>query len=128
MHHDLNPPIAHSKVNSKLIMLTDDYAAKVHTYIYIYFSSLLLFSFIYMLITKTIDLFQLAEVTFRSTAESAKPTRGDSKKSEMTRAALDNNVYDFGILLLEIISGKLPQSEEQGNLVNWVSFKGINIF
>ncbi|MCI09554.1 putative LRR receptor-like serine/threonine-protein kinase, partial [Trifolium medium] len=28
MHHDLNPPIAHSKVNSKFIMLTDDYAAK----------------------------------------------------------------------------------------------------
>ncbi|WJX26797.1 hypothetical protein P8452_15674 [Trifolium repens] len=91
IHHDLNPPIAHSKVNSKLIMLTDDYAAK------------------------------LAEVTFRSIAESAKPTRGDSKKSEMTRAALDNNVYDFGILLLEIISGKLPQSEEQGNLVNWAA-------
>lgn len=30
------------------------------------------------------------------------------------------NVYDFGELLLEIISGKLPYSEEQGTLVNLV--------
>lgn len=35
------------------------------------------------------------------------------------------NVYDFGELLLEIISGKLPYSEEQGTLVNlviWFTF------
>ena len=29
MHHDLNPPIAHSKLSSRAIFLTDDYAAKV---------------------------------------------------------------------------------------------------
>jgi serine/threonine protein kinase len=30
------------------------------------------------------------------------------------------NVYSFGILLLEIISGKLPYSPEEGSLVNLV--------
>jgi hypothetical protein len=74
-----------------------------------------------MQITKPL-MFQLAEVTFRSIVEPAKSSiRGDSKKYEMLRTGLDQNVYDFGILLLEIISGKLPQSEEQGNLVHWVS-------
>jgi len=72
-------------------------------------------------------MFQLAEVTFRSILEPAKSSvRGESKKYGMLRASLDQNVYDFGILLLEIISGKLPQSEEQGNLVNWVSLKEIS--
>ncbi|CAI8590997.1 unnamed protein product [Vicia faba] len=90
--HGLSPPISHTKVASSLIMLTDDYAAK------------------------------LAEITFRSIVEPPRTTRGDSSnKSEMQRAAFDTNVYDFGILLLEIISGKLPHSEEQGSLVNWAS-------
>jgi hypothetical protein len=71
-------------------------------------------------------MFQLVEVTFRCIVEPSKTTRGDSKKYEMLRAGLDQNVYDFGILLLEIISGKLPQSEEQGNLVHWVSLKEIS--
>lgn len=72
-------------------------------------------------------MFQLAEVTFRSIVEPSKSSiRGDSKKYEMLRSGLDQNVYDFGILLLEIISGKLPHSEEQGNLVHWVSLKEIS--
>jgi hypothetical protein len=48
MHHDLNPPVAHTKVNSKLIMLTDDYAAKVHTYIYIFLCSFIIFFHLYV--------------------------------------------------------------------------------
>lgn len=30
MHHDLNPPVAHTNLTSTAIYLTDDYAAKVH--------------------------------------------------------------------------------------------------
>jgi hypothetical protein len=29
MHHDLNPPVSHSNLNSVSILLTDDFAAKV---------------------------------------------------------------------------------------------------
>ncbi|CAK8530723.1 unnamed protein product [Lathyrus sativus] len=90
--HGLNPPISHTKVASNLIMLTDDYAAK------------------------------LAEVIFRDITRPLPTSKGESsKKPEIQRANFYTNVYDFGILLLEIISGKLPQSEEQGSLVNWAS-------
>lgn len=40
MHHELNPPVAHTNLNSSLILLTDDFAAKVYT-----FSGLFLFPF-----------------------------------------------------------------------------------
>ncbi|KAF2303158.1 hypothetical protein GH714_014203 [Hevea brasiliensis] len=33
MHHDLNPPVAHSNLNSHNIFLTDDYAAKAAEYL-----------------------------------------------------------------------------------------------
>ena len=32
--HDLNPFVAHSNLNSNAIFLTDDYAAKVGSYLY----------------------------------------------------------------------------------------------
>lgn len=32
---------------------------------------------------------------------------------------VENNVYCFGLLLLEIISGKLPYAQEQGMLIEW---------
>lgn len=37
-------------------------------------------------------------------------------------ADTEANVYSFGVLLLEIISGQFPYSEEQGPLENWVIF------
>lgn len=51
-------------------------------------------------------------------------TGEDSSKPAETIKAADTrqNVYEFGILLLETITGRLPYSEEQGSLVDWVSF------
>ncbi|XP_065879737.1 protein MALE DISCOVERER 2-like [Euphorbia lathyris] len=94
MHHDLNPPVAHSNLNSTQIYLTDDYAAKI------------------------------GEVFFSP----ARPSRPKiSSDSELEHSVLppladpDTNVYCFGILLLEIISGKLPYSKEQGPLEKWAA-------
>lgn len=125
MHHDLNPPIAHTKLSSNMIFLTDDFAAKVHI------SRWFFLSFIYVshLVTHlSIPLsYQFAEVTFADiVSPPTKTTGGDSKKSDHSRVDLETNVYNFGVLLLEIISGKLPYSEEQGNLVNWVSLKQVS--
>ncbi|XP_068665435.1 protein MALE DISCOVERER 2-like isoform X2 [Aristolochia californica] len=91
MHHELNPPVVHSNLQSDCVFLTDDYAAKV------------------------------TEVGFWKDLV----TRGkiisedDHDLSELPPADTENNVYSFGLLLLEIISGKLPYSEEQGSLLNW---------
>ncbi|KAF2309541.1 hypothetical protein GH714_003755 [Hevea brasiliensis] len=94
MHHDLNPPIAHSNLNSNNIYLTDDYAAKI------------------------------AESCFLPQASSKSKSSGDNESEHSTlppMADVDTNVYCFGILLLEIISGKLQYSEEQGSLEKWAA-------
>ncbi|XP_014517513.1 protein MALE DISCOVERER 1 [Vigna radiata var. radiata] len=91
MHHDLNPPMAQSKLTSNMIFLTDDFSAKV------------------------------AEVTFKQIV--SPESVGDSNKSDdgPSQENIETNVYKFGELLLEIISGKLPYSEEHGNLVDWAA-------
>ncbi|TKY60043.1 LRR receptor serine/threonine-protein kinase MRH1 [Spatholobus suberectus] len=93
MHHDLNPPVAHSNLNSVAILLTDDFAAKI------------------------------SEISFGKNVLSPANKSGDqSQKSELPpQADPETDVYNFGVLLLEIISGKLPYSEEQGYLVNWAA-------
>ncbi|PON77024.1 Tyrosine-protein kinase [Parasponia andersonii] len=92
MHHDLNPPVAHPSLASTSIFLTDDYAAKI------------------------------AEVAFWANFKSKNQNEDDKENSELPPSAdPESNVYGFGILLLEIISGKLPYSEEQGSLVAWAS-------
>ncbi|KAI8001451.1 Protein MALE DISCOVERER 1 [Camellia lanceoleosa] len=92
--HDLNPPVPHSNVNSNAIFLTDDYAAKI------------------------------AEIGFWAEASSKHKNsgEGESEHSELPPISdPETNVYGFGVLLLELISGKLPYSDEQGPLVNWAA-------
>ncbi|KAF2303020.1 hypothetical protein GH714_012695 [Hevea brasiliensis] len=89
MHHDLNPPVAHSNLNSHNIFLTDDYAAT------------------------------MAEISFLPQDSSKSKSSGDNESAHSTLpplADVKTNVYCFGILLLEIISGKLQYLEEQGSL------------
>lgn len=66
---------------------------------------------------------QIAEISFGTGASSKSKISGenDSEHSELPPFSdPETNVYSFGIMLLEIISGKLPNKEEQGPLVNWV--------
>ncbi|CAL0325003.1 unnamed protein product [Lupinus luteus] len=91
--HDRKPPVSHTNLSSLYVLLTDDYAAKI------------------------------GEMTFGQCLITPSNRKGDpSKKCELPpHCDPETNVYDFGILLLEIISGKLPYSEEQGTLVNWAT-------
>ncbi|KAF2303220.1 hypothetical protein GH714_014754 [Hevea brasiliensis] len=85
MHRDLNPPVAHSNLNSYNIFLTDDYATTL--------------------------------ISFMDSSKSK--SSGDNESAHSTLlplADVETNAYCFGILLLEIISGKLQYSKEQGSL------------
>ncbi|KAH9749046.1 protein MALE DISCOVERER 2 [Citrus sinensis] len=84
MHHELNPPVAHSNLSSHCIYLTDDYAAKV------------------------------AEICFTTIALPKSKVSDDIENSVLPPLAdPETNIYSFGILMLEIISGKLPYCEEK---------------
>lgn len=67
--------------------------------------------------------FQVAEIDFwKELIAKSKNLENNSEHSELPPLADgETNVYSFGILLLEIISGKLQYSEDQGPLINWVS-------
>ncbi|KAG8385433.1 hypothetical protein BUALT_Bualt03G0044800 [Buddleja alternifolia] len=87
--HDLNPPVVHCNLTSKQILLTDDYAAKIA------------------------DVGFWAELIAKSKA----PAENDSEHSELPSLAdVETNIQSFGILLLEIVSGKLLHSEVDRNL------------
>ncbi|KAG6544455.1 hypothetical protein Mapa_014093 [Marchantia paleacea] len=43
----------------------------------------------------------------------------------LTEADISNDVYSFGVLLLEIITGKKPISFE--NLVDWADIINVNL-
>ncbi|GMI64614.1 MALE DISCOVERER1 [Hibiscus trionum] len=92
MHHDLNPPLAHPNLSSSSIYLADDYAAK------------------------------LGEIGCLPPALKSK-TLGDAESEHSSELPplvdLEANVYSFGVLLLETISGKLPYSKEQGPIEKW---------
>ncbi|KAF7151441.1 hypothetical protein RHSIM_Rhsim02G0143600 [Rhododendron simsii] len=92
--HDLNPPVAHSNLVSRAIFVTDDNAAKI------------------------VEIDFWAELALKSKISG----ENESEHSELRPSSdPETNVYSFGVLLLEIISGKLPYSEEQGPLVSWMN-------
>ncbi|KAL8113110.1 hypothetical protein AgCh_020437 [Apium graveolens] len=92
--HELNPPLPHSDLNANSILLTEDYAAKI------------------------VEVELWKEISYKS-GVSVDNKSAPSKLLPL--ADTEANVYSFGVLLLEIISGKFPYSEEQGPLENWAA-------
>ncbi|CAM8975150.1 unnamed protein product [Rhodiola kirilowii] len=89
--HELNPPVALAELSSSDILLTDDYAAK------------------------------LVDIGFWKTFTQKSGQDDSSRSSKPVLPDLETNVFSFGILLLEIISGKLPHSDEYGSILNWAN-------
>ncbi|KAG5399846.1 hypothetical protein IGI04_014453 [Brassica rapa subsp. trilocularis] len=89
--HGLNPPVVHSNLLSSALHLTEDYAVKIAD-----------FNFGYL--------------------------KGPSERETSTNALIDtrmisvttkeDNVYSFGLLLFELITGKLPESVKKGDSVD----------
>ncbi|XP_057738294.1 probable inactive receptor-like protein kinase At3g56050 isoform X1 [Arachis stenosperma] len=86
--HQLDPPMAHSNLDSQAIHLTDDYAAKVSDFSY------------------------LNEIVPADTKAGA--------RKHTTDTTLTSNVHSFGVILLEIVTGRLPSSADSGSIGDWM--------
>ncbi|KAM7251521.1 hypothetical protein ACFE04_023404 [Oxalis oulophora] len=88
LHHDLNPPVVHSHLQSDAVLLTEDCASKIQ------------------------------DIDFWTDTENA--PKANEGESDDSRPCLQTNVYNFGTLLLEIITGKLTYNDKDGSLPNTV--------
>lgn len=88
--HQLDPPIPHRDLQSSSIYLSEDYAAKVSD-----------FSF-------------WTEVT---------PEKMRSPSMQLLEASMadkESNIYSFGVLLFEMITGRIPYSSLNCSVEDWV--------
>ena len=89
--HQLNPPIAHQKLQSSSIYLTEDYAAKI------------------------------SDFSFWKEVTAAKMGPVSMELLETPSAEPESNVYSFGVILFEMITGKLPHTLQNSPSIDWAS-------
>ncbi|CAL4958892.1 unnamed protein product [Urochloa decumbens] len=91
MHHELSPPVAIHDVRSDSTFISDDYAAKI------------------------------ADVgVWDELAAKAKAGKEDGSSRCECPPDLPGNVYGFGVLLIEIISGRVPEDDRE-TMCSWAS-------
>ncbi|KAE8698133.1 putative LRR receptor-like serine/threonine-protein kinase [Hibiscus syriacus] len=100
LHTELDPPFTISELNSSAVYLTEDFSPKL------------------------VDFESWKTILARSEKNSG--SIGSSGSICLLPNSLENrhldiqgNIHDFGILLLEIISGKPPFCKEKGCLIDW---------
>ncbi|CAH9084348.1 unnamed protein product [Cuscuta epithymum] len=98
LHTELNPPFTISELNSNAVYLTEDFSPKL-----VDFES-----------WKTI--LSRSEKNYIS-SEGAICILPDSLEGR--HQDLSGNIYAFGLLLLEIISGRPPYCKDKGSLIDW---------
>lgn len=89
--HQLDPPVIHRHLCSSSVYLTEDYAAK------------------------------LSDFSYWSEATAAKLGSATVERLETSPADSESNVYSFGVILLEMITGRIPFSVDDGSLADWAS-------
>ncbi|KAL2525042.1 putative LRR receptor-like serine/threonine-protein kinase [Abeliophyllum distichum] len=100
LHTEIDPPFTISELNSSAIYLTDDYSPKL------------------------VDFESWKSVLSRSEKSSGTISNEGAicvlpNSIEGRHLDIQGNTYAFGILLLEIISGRPPYSQDKGCLVDW---------
>ncbi|XP_038992662.1 inactive receptor-like serine/threonine-protein kinase At2g40270 [Hibiscus syriacus] len=89
--HQLTPPIVHRNLQSCSVYLTEDYAAKI------------------------------SDFSFLNNATAAKVRSATMELLESAPADVESNVYSFGVILFEMITGRTPYSVDNGSLADWAS-------
>ncbi|OMP02465.1 hypothetical protein COLO4_11069 [Corchorus olitorius] len=89
--HQLTPPIAHRNLQSCSLYLTEDYAAKI------------------------------SDFSFLNDATAAKVGSATMELLESPLSDAESNIYNFGVILFEMITGRIPYSVNNGSLANWAS-------
>ncbi|XP_056165935.1 probable inactive receptor-like protein kinase At3g56050 isoform X1 [Syzygium oleosum] len=89
--HELTPPIAHGNLQSSSVYLTEDYAAK------------------------------LSDFSFCNDSVATKIGSAAVEFLETRTVNPESNVYSLGVILFEIITGRIPYPMENGFLADWTS-------
>lgn len=90
--HQLTPPVTHPNLNSSSINLSEDYAAKISDFCF------------------------WNEVA----APRVQPITNCLTTLSTTSISPESNVYSFGLVLLEMMTGRIPHSLENNSLNDWV--------
>ncbi|KAL8141649.1 hypothetical protein V2J09_014681 [Rumex salicifolius] len=101
LHTELDPPFTISELNSNSVYLTEEFSPKV-----VDFAS-----------WKTI----LARPEKSLSSEGSNNGVAISSASNSSEDRTPENVHAFGVLILEIISGRPPHTKDNGSLVDWAS-------
>ncbi|XP_015874563.3 inactive receptor-like serine/threonine-protein kinase At2g40270 isoform X1 [Ziziphus jujuba] len=89
--HQLTPPAVHKDLHSSSVYLTEDYAAKI------------------------------SDFRFWNEVTAAKMASPTMNKLETSPADMESNIYSFGVILFEMITGRIPYSENNFSLANWAT-------
>ncbi|KAF9675700.1 hypothetical protein SADUNF_Sadunf09G0059700 [Salix dunnii] len=89
--HQLTPPVAHKNLQSSTIYLTEDYAAKI------------------------------SDLSFGNDGMAAKIGSASRELLESQSSDPEGNIYSFGVILFEIITGRIPYAVDNGSLADWAS-------
>lgn len=100
LHTELNPPFTISELNSSAVYLTEDFSPKL------------------------VDFESWKTIIARSEKNSSAIDSNGAicvlpRSIEARHLDIKGNVYAFGVLLLEIVSGRPPFSKDAGSLIDW---------
>ncbi|CAL9172081.1 unnamed protein product [Musa hybrid cultivar] len=102
LHTELQPPFIMSELSSNAVYLTEDYSPKLVDF-------------------ESWNMIFSRSKNRESYIPDEDPLSGYMDSQEQQDMEIRQNVFGFGVLLLEIISGRPPYCKERGCLVNWAT-------